>query len=325
MEIAGNLRTFESCAPYLKKYLLDRYDCDVFLHTFDSLDHSSPAHHAGVGGDAKRQISREEMAKKIIDCYHPKKFFIATNEADIKTEGDWYFKAFKNRKLFPHRPLQVPLNGVYRMFYDRLQVNKLRQEYEKQQNIKYDYVVFIRPDVLLLEPFKLEQWQDFFDFNNQTIVFLSLFTKLGSDAQSMNSIVRWDFSGGHDMVYFGRPTSMNIVADIFNHFDRYFKVAPRLPLPDWVATTFEMFLLLYCQERGLLPIYGKTNYAVKRLDSKHDSFTVHPDRPLSTDAKKLLPPLSFYEFVRRVVILILPPVAIKLMRGMKHIFTKKPK
>ena len=42
---------------------------------------------------------------------------------------------------------------------------------QKKNKIDYDYVVFIRPDVLLLEPMILETYEAFFNFNNKTIIF----------------------------------------------------------------------------------------------------------------------------------------------------------
>ena len=36
VQLFGHFRTFEKCAQALKENLLDRYDCDVFIHTWGS-------------------------------------------------------------------------------------------------------------------------------------------------------------------------------------------------------------------------------------------------------------------------------------------------
>lgn len=41
----GHLRTFKRCAPHLKRNLLDQYDCDLFMHTWSTLNHQTITHH----------------------------------------------------------------------------------------------------------------------------------------------------------------------------------------------------------------------------------------------------------------------------------------
>ncbi len=58
--LAGNLRTFEETAPFLKKYLLDLYDSDVFIYTPNQIEHNEQAWHNITGkkhnsDDATRQ------------------------------------------------------------------------------------------------------------------------------------------------------------------------------------------------------------------------------------------------------------------------------
>ena len=37
----GHLRSFKRCAPALKRCFLDKYDCDLFIHTWDMLNHNT--------------------------------------------------------------------------------------------------------------------------------------------------------------------------------------------------------------------------------------------------------------------------------------------
>ena len=41
----GHLRTFKRCAPYIKKNLLNHYDCDLFMHTWSEYNHNTKTWH----------------------------------------------------------------------------------------------------------------------------------------------------------------------------------------------------------------------------------------------------------------------------------------
>jgi hypothetical protein len=34
VQLFGHLRTYKKCFPALKKHLLSKYDCDIFIHSF---------------------------------------------------------------------------------------------------------------------------------------------------------------------------------------------------------------------------------------------------------------------------------------------------
>ena len=42
----GHLRTFEKCAPKLRENMLNKYNCDIFMHTWDKLNHNTLTWHA---------------------------------------------------------------------------------------------------------------------------------------------------------------------------------------------------------------------------------------------------------------------------------------
>ncbi len=309
--LAGNLRTFEQTAPLLKKYLLNKYQSDVFIYTPNQLEHSNAAWHGmtGNGNKVSSQLS-QDIIRKVNKLYKPKKFVISDQFKNVKTNGLWKYP----RKL-DSGVQSTPLTGAYQMFFNWKEVNKLWMGYARKNKKKYDFVVFIRPDVLLLEPLRLESYNQFFAFNNKSIVF---FYGDGGIIQNKNMFA-WLHSSS-DRIIFAKPQVMAIFLNIFDHFDRYFKKAPRLPFPEWLACCFENQQSLYAIEQGLYPIFGKINHILKRADKTKDQIFIFFDRlhhPI-----KSMPP--YYGHLRRHVYYLIIKERIKLWRhnmvqGLKHL------
>ncbi len=168
------------------------------------------------------------------------------------------------------------------MFFNWKEVNKLWQVHAKKARVNYDFVVFIRPDVMLLEPLILENYHDLFDFNKKTIIFFC-----GNSVIEQNQLTICLSHWSSDRIIFAKPEAMNIFLNIFDHFDRYFKQAHHLlSLPAFVRSNFETTQTLYATEQGLLPILGKINYALKRMNKKNDQVFIFPDR-LNYSAKTI--------------------------------------
>ena len=65
VQVSGNLRTFEVCGPLVKRYLLDRYDCDVFVHTWDQLEHGQQSYHGGFTTNYGSLEVDDDIKKKV--------------------------------------------------------------------------------------------------------------------------------------------------------------------------------------------------------------------------------------------------------------------
>ncbi len=308
--LAGNLRTFEETAPFLKKYLLDLYDSDVFIHTFNTLEHKTPAHHGQTGEHIVTPMVDDKIKAKVIELYKPKKFVIATNEEKISIKGDW--RLYSNPYRLNSAP-SVPLNGLYRMLYDRQQVNILRQEYEKSYHVNYDFVVFIRPDIMLLEPMELESYQEFFDFNKKTIIWFPAFINFYSTSKA-----KFLTSNFGDTVFFGKPAAMDILLNMFDEFDRYFIKATKLPFPNAFLSAPESFEALYAHEKNIFLMNGKINYVLKRKDSAYNIICVHEDRPdIDGDSYQYIKKRRATILAKRMIFKIMPPALIDMIVLMK--------
>ncbi|MGI9461399.1 MAG: hypothetical protein ACR2NY_02340 [Alphaproteobacteria bacterium] len=288
--LSGNLRTFEQTAPYLKKYLLDRYNSDVFIHAPSKIDHDRQAWHNVI--NKNKPISslaiREELLTKATKLYQPKKIIINDSENNINISGVWNVWHGKNNNY------KIPLTGCYRMFYHWREINKLWQNHAKKNNIKYDFIVFIRPDVMLLEPMILETYQDFFDFNQKTIVFLS---GMQSIFEGATGFYLTNFC--IDRIIFAKPPAMKTFLNIFHHFDRYFKKAHRLPFPPRINSSFENQQILYAAEQNLLPLCGKINHILKRMNKKDDQILIFPDRAKHSNHK--MTKTMYYKFIKKEI------------------------
>jgi len=97
----------------------------------------------------------------------------------------------------------MSLSGIKSLFYSQYMANKLRCDYETETGIKYDYVLVIRPDVLLHRPFNIQDFveqQQFIsgDINN------CRFCANNTNSDSTMPI-KLRNTCATDILYFGKP------------------------------------------------------------------------------------------------------------------------
>lgn len=146
IQFFGHIRTFDECFESVKKHLIDIYDCDVFMHTWDKTDHESKTWHK-----AKRIIKSvdSQTIQQLKKDYNLKELIVESQELD------------NNREIVScqhnYGETQISINGLRYMLYSQAKVNNLRKNYQNKHNIKYDFIVFIRPDVKLNSDFILDE------------------------------------------------------------------------------------------------------------------------------------------------------------------------
>ena len=133
----GHLRDFNNCATGLRNHLINKYHCDVFIHTWDETEPSTFAWHKGR---SKKKAVDDKVKKQIDDLYSPLKIAIEhqekwSNEAIIESK---YMKGFR-----------FSTAGVHFMFHSMSKANQLRTQFESENGFNYDLVVVTRPDVQL--------------------------------------------------------------------------------------------------------------------------------------------------------------------------------
>jgi len=197
----GHLRTYKQCYESLRQNLIDLYDCDVFMHTWDSLDHNTKTWHSyKVEGNIS---SLEDLEKELYDLYKLKNLKIekqiVQDEGEILCQGN-----------------PISLFGMHSMLYSMKEANVLREKYQKTHNIRYDLVVIVRPDIKLLKPLIFENYENpqhtSFDMFNTSFYTAGVykFTHLLNDFR---------FIGATDLLFWATPDT---ISDIYKHIDLIF-------------------------------------------------------------------------------------------------------
>ena len=177
---SGKTRNFEDTFPYFKLNLFNKFNTDVFVF-------SSP-----------NKYGYDYNLNKIKELYHPKKIIL---------NDDFFYENISKKYNFKDPLIQ--------MWYNIFNSDKLRREYEKEENVKYDYVFRMRFDYFFI----------------RTLEEISIqLNKL--DDNSLAIPYRWNFSEIHpmaktDMFSIGTSESMAKYCNLFKYIDRYISTTPK--------------------------------------------------------------------------------------------------
>ncbi len=276
VEVSGHLRTFEYCGALLKENLLNHYDCDVFIHTWDKTEHQQLSWHGkkGMHGGADINLVTEGIKIKVQNIYKPKKI-IYDNEKELKKISG--FLAHPNKQA---NFLGFSLQAVWNTLYTEVKAHQLMKQYAKENNIEYDFVIRTRFDIGLLQKFDIKPYLPFFNLDKNSGVFFPLNIKSHgiendfSDNKHLAILHPYAF----DVFYLTTPQAMDKIMNILDDFDTLFKKMPELLSPVlkfnvWTRN-IEVIFLLYIQKMGILPYFGKIHYVLKRKNIHYDASPV---------------------------------------------------
>jgi len=135
--LSGQARFLETCFyESMKPNIIDDLNPDVFIHTWDTSDMIGQHFTNGNEFPMGDKISPDLM-EIMIDIYQPKKYII---------EPQKYFESNKwNNRLMP----SIKSDHLYSMFYSIKESNKLKKQYEHENNFTYDWVIRIRFDMAI--------------------------------------------------------------------------------------------------------------------------------------------------------------------------------
>jgi len=146
--LSGQPRFYNS-KSYLsiKKEILDKYDTDVFIHTWLSSNPDYKYPYASWSG-IKDNISfsdPSEVKNEIIKLYNPK--MITTEEPRI-----FRLSNLDENKIYTKKEIEIDYlrMNVPSSFYSMSYANNLRKEYSTKSKVKYDWVIRARFDTFLL-------------------------------------------------------------------------------------------------------------------------------------------------------------------------------
>lgn len=193
IQLFGHLRTYNQCYQRLFSCLADNYECDIFIHTWDTLDHNTQTWH---NFKVTATATSADIKKIIEETYQPKLYKIEKQK--YQEEGS----ILANNKA-------ISIFGMHMMLYSMEECNKLRQEYERKNGVKYDYIVILRPDVELWDSLVLENFTEATpakDINNSFY--------FGGFFKYKRILNDWRAIGGSDVLFFG---ASNVIDRVFSH------------------------------------------------------------------------------------------------------------
>jgi len=121
--ISGQPRNFKQSYTSLKKYFLDKYNCDIYFHSWKTSTFES----TNFGGGNHQYQLEEEDYNELIELYQPKKYIL--EQPIVFDASDYQCPIWRQ-----------PLNNTLSMFYS---IYKSFQLIEGE----YDYVIRTRFDL----------------------------------------------------------------------------------------------------------------------------------------------------------------------------------
>lgn len=156
--ISGNLRTFEKTMSSFKHYVLGAYQdqADYFIHTWDFIGSKA------VGYDAPLDRLQTRIKLDTINqIFNPKKLVIESQYdpsviSTVRTRE-------QSTRLRPSDYSMFRNNGLtayYSMLYSLKRSKDLLEDYERENNTRYDIVIKHRADLLFKAPFDIVSARD---------------------------------------------------------------------------------------------------------------------------------------------------------------------
>lgn len=182
--LSGELRDSIESYKLLKENLLDIYNPDVFISTWENL--------VPIKNTRLKTLPPENDTdyRELMRMYNPINFEVEDYSSGF--EEIWNQKTQQN---FHKLETNANLISIISMWYKTMRVTQLKSNYESLMGFKYDIVIKSRPDLKLHEPIHL-----FPPYEN------TLYIPKG-----------WDWSGGwNDLFAFGGSEVMDIYGNIFN-------------------------------------------------------------------------------------------------------------
>ena len=142
----GHCRTFDLTYKNFFKFIVeanqeDGYGVDLFFHTWDVYHDSFSSWHNYNGFLNKIKLNAVDR-KRLVAIYGPKRYAIEK----------------QRQENLPSRFIGVHLKYAADFSLDR--VNQLRESYEKEQRVCYEYILYTRMDIMFLYPFKINMYLD---------------------------------------------------------------------------------------------------------------------------------------------------------------------
>ncbi len=233
VQFFGHLRTFEKCAPSIKKHLLSKFDCDVFMHTWSDTEHSTQTWH---NSKSKIKSVSQSMINKIEAIYNPKMMLV---EKQLLPENDNLIACLHN-----NHAKTISANGMKFMLKSQIKVNELRKQYAKKNNIKYDICLVLRPDIFMFTDLDINK------IIHQCITTIDYPARFcASNALKKSSSCSFISDILSDVFFMAKPNDMDLIMQTFESV-RFEKYKDKMWTPESLITN-----ILFKNGIATLPIF----------------------------------------------------------------------
>lgn len=148
--LSGQIRHLKKGYEFIYKNLMEGYEVDVFIHAWHNKEKDGENFSSWWVGTHNKE---DDVLS--LEIYKPKKYI-------IEPQKDFDNKTYNANKFEG----SYRINATLSMFYSIKEANKLKKEYEKELNFKYDIVVRCRFDFCILTKVNYEKfkYKDFIYF-----------------------------------------------------------------------------------------------------------------------------------------------------------------
>ena len=201
--LSGFLRNADEAYPYIKANIIDKFNPDVFIHSYNNIKSNQD-----TDTKFKKKLVRDNISPTdVIKLYNPVKYVYDDYTSEYTDNVlDSNYDTFKSLildnqdKEHTFSPkIDKHVNGIC-MFYKIKKCNELKQQYEKDNKFKYDIVIRMRFDQLIYE-----------SIDNK---YLSLITKnvvIGAGGFCMNN-------GMEDQIAISDSETSDIYSNVYNTY-----------------------------------------------------------------------------------------------------------
>lgn len=256
IQFFGHLRTFKNTyLSFLENVLKTNknYEIDIFIHTWDEIEYQEPTWHNTLASEIRgAKLNREDFSF-IEEKYKPKKIKV-TKQLSVEKEEE--FIQFTSDK--------AKFSNIFNMFYSKYEVNNLRLEYEKENKVKYDFVLYTRGDVFFKNKFYLDEILKIYE--NELKSFENFENKLFFSGCYRDLAVKEEkLIAASDIFYFAQPEVINKVANFYLELE---KDRTTGVLRDNFLS-WEYYLLFKIKQKNIKPIqikYGMNDWFLLRFN-----------------------------------------------------------
>jgi hypothetical protein len=184
-------RFFEKGYQYIKQYILDPYNPDVFMHIWYDKDQIGKPYSAACWNAGQSDVIKPHVKEALLHLYKP---------IDSIFEPEKFWDSNLPRMSYePNKGRQYSFI-TFSQFYSVMCANELKKQHERINNFTYDWVIKIRPDWAIQTLLNIDKM-------NNEIVYVP------------NNCPNPLFF--NDQFAIGSSKNMDIYSSVFPHLDKY--------------------------------------------------------------------------------------------------------